>query len=59
LLSLDNGETWQLYAINDDPAESHDISANHPEKVAQMKRDLMAWQQSCSRSAAGDAYRSG
>jgi len=36
-----NGK-WGLYNLADDPAELIDVSANHPEKVAELK---LAWQQ--------------
>ena len=29
-------DTWQLYNLADDPAEMHDLSATHPEKLAVM-----------------------
>ena len=29
-------DTWQLYNLADDPAEMHDLSATHPERLADM-----------------------
>ena len=29
-------DTWQLYNLSDDPAEMHDLSASHPDKLAEM-----------------------
>jgi len=56
LLSMDSGETWQLYAINDDQGEVDDLAGAHPDRVAQMQGELMAWRQSCAQSAAGGDY---
>lgn len=56
LLSQNHGETWELYALNEDPGESRDLSREHPDQVERMKEELTTWQQSCSRSAAGADY---
>ncbi|MEM9965637.1 MAG: arylsulfatase [Asticcacaulis sp.] len=38
LLSL-RGEAWALYNLADDPGETTDLSAQHPEKTAELVRD--------------------
>ncbi len=39
---LVNGYTWELYNLADDPTQSEDIAAKHPEKLAEMQRIFMA-----------------
>lgn len=56
LLSLTNGETWELYALNEDPGEESDLSREQPERVNRMKASLQHWQESCRQSAAGADY---
>lgn len=34
-------DKWQLYNLSDDPAEIHDLSASHPEKLAEM---IVLWE---------------
>ncbi|MBK1875991.1 arylsulfatase [Pelagicoccus mobilis] len=34
---------WELYEMDTDATESHDLAAQYPEKVAQMDRDYRAW----------------
>lgn len=43
LHSDDAGETWQLYDLGQDPAEAQDLSGQHPEIVASMRKELMRW----------------
>jgi arylsulfatase len=38
---LINGYKWELYNLADDPTQSDDIAAKHPEKVAEMQRIFM------------------
>src|SRR5262249_9705616 len=33
----------KLFDIAADPGEQHDLAAAHPERVARMERDLLAW----------------
>jgi arylsulfatase A len=37
---LVNGE---LYDLSNDPAEQHDLAAQHPDKVSEMRQDFLAW----------------
>jgi arylsulfatase A-like enzyme len=42
---FDTGES-ELYALNDDPAEEHNIASDHPQMTAMLKASLLAWRQS-------------
>ncbi len=57
LYSGDDGRTFQLYHLSTDPAESRDVAARHPERVARMRRELETWRESCRLSATGADYR--
>ena len=41
------GDPWQLYNMADDRVETHDVSAAHPEKVAELKAAYEAWAKRC------------
>ena len=56
LLSLKNGESWELYALGKDPGEEKDLSSQQPDRAARMKVSPEQWQMSCRRSAAGQDY---
>jgi N-acetylgalactosamine-6-sulfatase len=43
LLTNFAGDRVELYDIPNDPAESKDLSAEHPERVAAMRAQLEAW----------------
>lgn len=43
LISMDNGESFQLYDIIEDPAEKQDISSTFPEVKAQLLTGLKKW----------------
>lgn len=43
LLSMDNGDTFQLYDITEDPAETHDLSLEFPEVKAQLLKAFDEW----------------
>lgn len=43
LISLDDGDTWLLYDLSDDPGESRDLSATYPDVLESMKKDLKSW----------------
>jgi arylsulfatase len=36
-----NGYTWELYNLADDPTQTDDIAAKHPEKLAEMQKIFM------------------
>lgn len=53
LSSRDRGKTWQLYDLLDDPSETRDIAAEHPQVVTAMRARLEAWLESCHRDDRG------
>lgn len=57
LYSDDLGETYQLYNVIEDPTETRDYSAEHPDRVKWMTEYLDEWRQSTRRSLAGEDYR--
>ena len=57
LISTDEAEVFELYDLINDPSETTDLSAQHPEIVGRMKAELMAWRQSCQASLSGDDYQ--
>jgi arylsulfatase A-like enzyme len=52
-------EKYELYDLLNDPTESKDLAAGHPDIVAQMKSSLLTWQDSVVKSLAGDDYPGG
>ena len=38
---------WELYDLNTDRTELHDLAAAHPDKVAEMERQYNAWAERC------------
>jgi len=56
IYSSDAGETYELYDLVADRAESTDIAGQHPEVVAKMKEQFDAWYESCRDSARGKDY---
>lgn len=50
---------WKLFDLVDDPAETTDISADHPERFADMKLQAQALIASVEASAAGKDYPEG
>ena len=46
----------ELYDLLADPSESRDLSAELPDKVNELKAELLAWQASCEASAQGADY---
>ena len=50
---------FELYNLAADPAESRDRSKDDPERFAQMKHQLIEWNQSVERSFAGKDYPEG
>ncbi len=49
-------ETWELYDLVADRAETSDVAKAHPEVLARMKAELEAWQRSVIRSYGGEDY---
>ena len=52
LISLDSGESWALYDLIDDPGETTDRAAEHPQTVETMKEALLRWSAACKADAA-------
>lgn len=50
LISVDDGNTFELYNILEDISETRNIIQNNPELANQMKNDLLSWIESCKRS---------
>lgn len=48
---------FELYHLVNDPMENHDMSVIETERVAEMKKDLEAWQHSVLASWAGKDYK--
>ena len=40
-------KAWELYDMEADRTELHDLAAQQPERVADMKRQYEAWAQRC------------
>jgi arylsulfatase A-like enzyme len=47
---------YMLFDLIDDPSEKNDLADEQPERVATMKKALLAWQASCAASDAGGDY---
>jgi arylsulfatase A-like enzyme len=56
ILSLDDGKSYELYDLLEDPSETRDIAGQHPEILGQMKEQLTAWCRSCRESLEGKDY---
>jgi arylsulfatase len=42
-----HGRSWELYAIESDRAEAHDVSGDHPDVVVELGARYDAWAQRC------------
>ena len=56
LYSKDGGETFELYDVPEDPAETKDLASAHPGVVERMRMQLKDWQRSCLTSLEGADY---
>jgi arylsulfatase A-like enzyme len=56
LLSFTDGKSYELYDLDEDPSETTDIAAEHPELVAEMRERLERWCESCRASLRGEDY---
>ncbi len=55
-----HGQPWELYAIESDRAEAHDVSGEHPDLVGELGARYEAWAQRCGvipRQTVLDLYR--
>lgn len=57
LISIDNGESFQLYDLVKDPVERTDISKNNILIIEKMKLQVEKWKTSCGLSANGNDYK--
>lgn len=56
LYTADEGATWALYDIIDDPGETTDLSSRKPDIVLSLKGQLDRWTESCRNSLRGEDY---
>jgi arylsulfatase A-like enzyme len=56
LYSSDEGETFLLYDLIEDPGETVDLALSQPEVVREMKQKLQEWIESCRTSLRGEDY---
>ncbi len=56
LSSGDNGKSWQLFDIVEDPAETKDVIALYPKVARRLKEQLTVWIDSCQDSWDGKDY---
>jgi arylsulfatase A-like enzyme len=57
LISADDGQSYQLYNLKTDQAESNDLASENPEKTDALKKQLEAWVLDCGESAKGRDYQ--
>lgn len=55
-IEKDDDVRFELYQLVDDPTETNDVSGEHPERVADMKSAIEAWQRSVLESWSGKDY---
>jgi arylsulfatase A-like enzyme len=53
----DASRQYMLFDLVDDPAETTDLAADHPDVVRRMAATLEAWEASCRQSAEGEDYQ--
>ncbi|MBT3241967.1 MAG: sulfatase-like hydrolase/transferase [Bacteroidetes bacterium] len=56
IISLDDGERWELYDMVNDSAETTDIAKDHPDILRKMVKEVSAWIESCQKSSEGYDY---
>lgn len=56
IVSENRGKQYELYDLIDDPYETRDLAAEHPDKVQAMAEQLTGWIASCKNSAKGNDY---
>ncbi|MCP5521374.1 MAG: sulfatase-like hydrolase/transferase [Verrucomicrobiales bacterium] len=56
LYTPDAGRTWELYDLQDDPAESRNLAQDEPDRVQSMQAGLQDWLNSCRSSDEGADY---
>jgi len=58
IYSKDNGKTYMLFDLLEDPGESKDLAAEKTQILESMKAKLVRWRTSCKESLAGKDYKS-
>jgi len=56
IYSKDNGKTYMLFDLLDDPGENKDLAEEKPQVLQSMKTALAKWRESCKDSLAGKDY---
>jgi arylsulfatase A-like enzyme len=56
LFSRNRGKRFELYDLNEDPAEENDLAARYPHKVERLVADLDRWLEGVVSSNAGADY---
>jgi arylsulfatase A-like enzyme len=56
LITYDDGKSWQMYNLLEDPSETNDIINTLPEEAERYKSMLYQWVESCAASDAGADY---
>jgi arylsulfatase A-like enzyme len=56
LYSPDQGASFELYNLEEDPGETNDVSAEYPEITKKMRKELSGWIRSCKKSNRGKDY---
>lgn len=54
-----NGDSFELYDLEADPKESHDLSTEQPERFRELKAKLVAWNETVEASVKGKDYAAG
>lgn len=57
IYSPDDGKTFELYDLIEDPSEKNNLAGRKPDIVSKMTRLLNQWRQSCLESNQGRDYR--
>lgn len=59
LISTDNGSTWELYDLINDPSETKDLAADQADRVVEMQTRWQQWFDQTEASRTGADYRTG
>lgn len=51
-----SGDRFELYDLASDPSESEDLSSEQPDRLAELKRQLLAWNSTVDASFGGQDY---
>jgi arylsulfatase A-like enzyme len=57
IYSNDDGKTYMLFDLLDDPVENNNLAAEKPDILYSMKKTLETWRASCKDSLAGRDYK--